>query len=92
MKDGWYIDSNGVRVVQEMQHPSIDGAKRIQKGARSILSEREDNYLSPKGKELPLMCGLFRGEEEDGDVERDPTAHKRQFLSFRRKIIILSLA
>jgi hypothetical protein len=77
MKDGWYIDSNGTRVVQEMQHPSIDGAKRIQKGFRSILMERGNKHLSPvTGNALPLMCSLCRGEDEGGDGERDPAVEK----------------
>jgi hypothetical protein len=72
IKNGWYDDGSGDRVVQEMQHASIDGAKRIQKGVQSILRERGNKHLSPQGKELPLMCGLCRGEDEDGDGERDP--------------------
>jgi hypothetical protein len=52
MRDGWYIDNNGTRVVHEMQHPSIDGAKRVQKGALSLLKERGDKHLSSTGKAL----------------------------------------
>jgi hypothetical protein len=76
MKNGWYIDSNGTKVVQEMQHPSIDGAKRVQKGVESIVKERGDKHLSTKGKALKLTCSLCRGEDEEGDGERDPAVEK----------------
>jgi hypothetical protein len=76
MKDGWYIDSNGTRVVQEMQLLDTDGVKRVQKGVQRILMERGDKHLSPAGKALPLMCSVSRGEDYDGDGERDPAMEK----------------
>jgi hypothetical protein len=50
MKAGWYLDKDGVRVVQSMQR--ADG---IQKGVETILTER-GKFHDENGKKLKLLC------------------------------------
>lgn len=51
MRDGWYINANGLRIEQPMQHP----ATGVCKGLRTILQER-NLHLDHGGHLLPKIC------------------------------------
>ena len=64
MKDGWFINESGERVIQKMQHPRIGEIKGIQKGVETILKERGYKHISrTTGKKVPLLCSLCKSED-----------------------------
>jgi hypothetical protein len=70
MKAGWYFDDHGNRIVQSMQD-----AKGIQKGVRTIPRERGKFKCPGTGHDLNLQCHpcKIRSPRNDPDYARSVT-------------------
>ncbi|CAB4388705.1 unnamed protein product [Rhizophagus irregularis] len=66
MRDGWYINENGEKLVHSMVFPDNHKLKEKPKGIKQVLTER--NIWPEKG--IRLMCEQCSGKQDDIDSER----------------------
>ena len=62
IRDGWYIDQNGNRIVQQMHKVFNFGdglILKVQKGVRTILKER-NKFKNSLGHDLRLICSYCK--------------------------------
>ena len=69
MRDGWYLNDKGERVVQPMWYLGPDG-QRINKGIRRILEER-NKFRNDQGHPLRRLCNSCK----EGTPQNERVGH-----------------